>query len=432
MVVVFVTAAMWGAGKLDFLALIFADQRVTDISSKLIDVATPSKEGALSPRLTYSKDKLFVTWLEPVPKKFGKEKPEWRVMFSKWQNKEWGSPRIITSSTNLFINWADFPSIISSSSGVLYAHWLEKNADNVPYAYDVQLAKSDDAGKHWSRLGHIRKNQPLHKNSYDGFVSFLPENNGVRAFWIDGRLHESKDVMTLRTVLIDKEVGKEEVLDKGICSCCGTSAVSLPDGPMIFYRDRTKKEIRDIYRVRGKNGQWQVPEAINNDNWEISGCPVNGPKAINIGNETAVVWFTAVNERPSVKMAWSDNGGESFAKPLVIDAISPDGPKGRVDAVMIKPGLALVSWLGSNKEGEAVLYLRVVNKEGKMSESLQVANLKADRKTGFPQLEMKDDRIFLAWARTSKIKKVDSVKLNKDIRIVSLSASELISTIKLR
>ena len=424
MVFVLVTSTMLGAGKLDFLAFIFSDKRVTVISSKLVDVATPSKEGAMSPRLTYSKDKLFLTWLEPaVTKKFGKEKPEWRVMFSEWQNKEWGPPRIITSSPNLFLNWADFPSMISSSSGVLYAHWLEKNADNMPYAYDVQLAKSEDGGKHWSRLGHIRKNQPLHQNSYDGFVSFLPENNGVRAFWIDGRLHESKDVMTLRTVLIDKEVGKEEILDKSICSCCGTSAVSLPKGSGIFYRDRTKEEVRDIYKVRRQNGQWQVPKAVNNDNWEISGCPVNGPKAINLGNETAVVWFTAVDERPLVKMAWSDNGGESFDEPLIIDTISPDGPKGRVDVVMIKPGLVLISWLGRNEEGNAVLYLRVVNKDGQMSESLQVANLKADRKTGFPQLEMKGDRVLVAWREKSKLK--------NNLRIVSLSASEIISTISL-
>ena len=424
MVFALVAGTMWGFGKLDLRSFIFSDKRVIVISSKLVDVAIPSKEGALSPRLTYSNDKLFLTWLEPVAKKFGKEKPEWRVMFSEWQNKEWTPSRIITSSPNLFINWADFPSMISASSGVLYAHWLEKNADNVPYAYDVQLAKSDDGGKHWNRIGHIRKNQPLHKNSYDGFVSFLPEKNGVRAFWIDGRLHESKDVMTLRTVLINKEVGKEEILDNSICSCCGTSAVSLPKGPMIVYRDRTKEEVRDIYQVRRESGQWQVAEAVNDDNWEIAGCPVNGPKAINADNETAVVWFTAANEQASVKMAWSDNGGESFTKSLVVDEVSPDGPKGRVDAVMIKPGLALVSWLGSNKEGKAVLYLRVINKNGQMSESLQVANLKADRKIGFPQLEMKDDNVFIVWREKSKFK--------NNLRIASLSISEIISSISLK
>ena len=245
----------------------------------------------------------------------------------------------------MFVNWADFPSVISSSSNVLISHWLEKNVGSTPYAYDVQLARSEDGGEHWKRIGHIRKNQPLHTKNYDGFVSFVTENDKVRAFWIDGRLDDPNHTMTLRTVLIDKEVGEEELLDDSTCSCCGTSAVNLPGGPIIFYRNRTSEEIRDIYHVRKNAKQWKTPEAVNNDGWEISGCPVNGPEAANIGNEIAVAWFTGANETPLVKAAWSDNGGESFAEPIEFDSISLGGPIGRVGVIMVQPGLAVVSWI---------------------------------------------------------------------------------------
>ena len=82
-------------------------------------------------------------------------------------------------------------------------------------------------------------------------------------------------------------------------------------------RDATGwSEVRDIYIVRQINGSWSAPQAIYADNWQINGCPVNGPSVAADGRRVVVAWFTSVGDTPHVKVAFSENAGATFNKPI--------------------------------------------------------------------------------------------------------------------
>ena len=86
----------------------------------------------------------------------------------------WSAPREVMRRKDLFVNWADFPSVVPIGNGRLLAHWLQRNGAGT-YAYDVRVAESRDGGATWapSVVPHAPNVQAEH-----GFVSILPTGNG--------------------------------------------------------------------------------------------------------------------------------------------------------------------------------------------------------------------------------------------------------------
>lgn len=182
-------------------------------------------------------------------------------------DKGWSEARTVAEGENWFVNWADFPSAIVLRDGSLAAHWLVKSS-KATYAYDVNIARSDNGGKTWTQpiVPHRDNTQTEH-----GFVSLIPLSDGrVGAVWLDGRnmkdMKESDEhapapaSMTLRYAAIDRKgnLSDEAELDNRVCECCQTSAAVTSDGPIALYRDRSQSEVRDIYIVRQVNGSWSL------------------------------------------------------------------------------------------------------------------------------------------------------------------------------
>src|SRR5688500_18136299 len=149
--------------------------------------------------------------------------------------------------------------------------------------------------------------------------------------------------MTLRAAFIDYAGNKvnEWELDSKTCDCCQTTAVITDEGPIVIYRDRSDDEIRDLSIVRFIDGKWTSPQVVSRDNWKISGCPVNGPRAAAIGNNISVAWFTAPEGRPMVNVIFSDDAGGTFGLPVRVDEGKPNG---RVDVAQLDKRSCLVSW----------------------------------------------------------------------------------------
>ncbi|MFM8394233.1 MAG: exo-alpha-sialidase, partial [Acidobacteriota bacterium] len=210
--------------------------------------------------------------------------------------------------------------------------------------------------------------------------------------------------MTLRYVKIrrDGTLTDEAVLDGRVCECCQTAVAVTADGPVVVYRDRTlprqgeESEIRDISIVRRRGSRWSAPQTVSTDHWELSGCPVNGPAIAARGRQVAVAWYTAAGDAPRVKLAFSNDAGESFGKPLTID----DGqPIGRVDLLLHDDGSALVSWLEKTPGGGA-LRLRRIDRSGKAAEAVTIAPSGTARSNGFPQMVRRGNQLLFAWTAT--------------------------------
>ena len=375
-----------------------ADQALLVIRS----TQSPTDGDSREPELNTTHDgRIILSWVEKIGEK------RYALRAALRDAKGWSDPQTVAEGENWFVNWADFPSVIALRDGSLAAHWLVKSGSGT-YAYDVNIARSGDDGKTWSKpiVPHTDNTQTEH-----GFVSLIPLSDGrLGAVWLDGR--NMKDVketaehapaaasMTLRYAALDQDgkLSDEVQLDERVCECCQTSAAMTSEGPITVYRDRSATEVRDIYFVKQMNGSWTAPKAVHADNWEINGCPVNGPAVNADGRRVVVGWFTTAEDTPRVKVAFSQDAGATFGNPIQVD----DGETvGRVDALLLPDGSALVCWLSGNVEGGAIK-VRRVSADGTVGPPAIIAKTDISRSSGFPRMARLDNVVHFAWTEFGK------------------------------
>lgn len=366
--------------------------------NELKKITSPASDSCAEPFLFTDKNGLvYLSWIE----KKGKES---KLKFSTLENDKWSAPLTIVSGNNWFVNWADYPALAADGKGNMIAHYLEKS-DTGKFTYDVKYVMSLDKGATWSKSKILNEDG---KDAEHGFVSISPYGENYFLSWLDGRNaaamkgagHEGHHgEMTIRGAVVKKDGTKENEweLDKKVCDCCQTSVAITKNGPIVVYRDRSDDEIRDMSIVRFVNGKWTEPKTIFSDNWNINGCPVNGPRADALGNNLAIAWFSMKDGKGEVKIVFSENGGESFEKPIQIDE---GNTIGRVDIVMIDEKTALVTWI----EGTDIKAVKIFA-DGTKEKSIIIASTTESRSSGFPQMTKSGNKIIFAWT-DSKEKKI--------------------------
>lgn len=368
---------------------------------------SPATGDTREPEMTTTPDgRIILSWVEKLDAKRHALRAAIR------DQSGWSKPLTVAEGDNWFINWADFPSVITLNDGTLAAHWLVKSATGT-YAYNVNIALSKDSGQTWSKpiVPHLDNTPTEH-----GFVSLLPLRDGrLGAIWLDGR--NMKDMkedhgedkplpvsMTLRYASIDANgsMAEQAELDERVCECCQTSAALSSEGVVAVYRDRSESEVRDIYSVRQASGAWGKPQAVHADNWEINGCPVNGPAIATSERNVAVAWFTGADSKPSVKVAFSSDAGATFGAPILVD----DGEtQGRVDVLLLPDNSALVCWLSGNADGGAIKVRRVTI-DGSLGPPAVIAQTDISRSSGFPRMALLGNEVHFAWTEFGKPSRV--------------------------
>ncbi|MEM1179599.1 MAG: sialidase family protein [Acidobacteriota bacterium] len=365
----------------------------------------PAKGGALASRIQKVGGTLHVTWLEPsqatarktagAPSRDDKggRRVEHTLFHSRWVDSEWTPPVPIQSGDDFFANWADVPGLATDADGTYYAHALRKLGEGT-YAYGVRLSTSED-GRTWRDAGWLHDDASATEH---GFVSYIAASDGaVRAIWLDGRAMLDSGAMHLRTAkLRGGSPAASELLDERVCECCSTDAVLTADGPVVAYRDRSDREIRDIAVVRATADGWTEPIVAHDDGWSLQGCPVNGPALAAKGRDVALAWFTAAQDRPRVQVAFSRDAGASWGAPFLLD---DQAPLGRVDVVFDDTGDAQVLWL-AQRDGRAEVSLQRIGPDGAVGELRVLATTEAGRAAGVPKLEVVEEGLIAAWIET--------------------------------
>jgi hypothetical protein len=372
---------------------------------RVSSIAVPAEIGSMAPNLATGKDGTVVlSWIEPYGDGHA-------LRYAVLENQAWGLPHTVARGDNWFVNWADFPSVVPLTDTTWGAHWLASQPAG-GYAYDVNVALSNDGGDSWGEpfLPHFDGTPTEH-----GFVTLFPDSNGIGLVWLDGRKmvneYDENDVrasgMTLRaaTFGLDKAPIRSALVDDLTCDCCQTDIALTNDGPVAVYRDRTTAEIRDIYVSRREFGEWQPGVAVSADNWDIAACPVNGPVIRASEQNVVVTWFTAANDDPQVKVAWSDDGGRTFKKPVVV---ANENARGHVGAELLPNGELAVSWQRSTGEGGAELILSRVSIDGEVSAPYVLPEAAYLFAFSVPQIAFSGDRLVVAW--TSKIEDAYAVQ----------------------
>lgn len=373
-------------------------------------------------------DGVIMSWLEPD--ETGGGDGGYALRMARLRDGAWDAPVTVARSQGFFVNWADFPSVTPMDDGRLVAHWLERGSAG-GYDYGIRVAWSGDGGRSWSEPWTPHEDGTPQEH---GFVTLFPfGDGGTGLVWLDGRDYEAHaraagrgaptgdgpdepgttgtdpglvpsaagPQMALRFRATDADgapAGPSVPLDVRVCDCCQTDAARTADGVLVVYRDRSGEEVRDISVVRFDGSAWSEPEAVHRDEWVIGGCPVNGPAVSASGSEVVVAWFTAAEDVPRVRVAFSEDGGRSFGPAIEVDE---GNPAGRTDVELLDDGSALVSWLerGGGEEDEAArILVRRVRSDGSAGPASEVAASSSSRASGFPQLvQTAPNEVIVAW-----------------------------------
>jgi hypothetical protein len=375
-------------------------------------LALPSLSPATGPRITGTDETgLILSWME-----LGDASTSLR--YSRFESGAWRPAEEVVAIDGMFINWADLPSVVALGGGRLAAHWLQSSGDS-PYAYDVAARISTDNGGNWSKIvtPHTDGTDTEH-----GFVSMFAWESNLGMLWLDGRKSVNKVTddpvasgMTLRATLVDPylQLKNEQLVDNLICDCCQTDVAISRRGPIAVYRDRSIDEIRDIAVTRFLDGKWQKGQNIAADQWRISGCPVNGPAITAAEDDVAVAWFTGAGNKPAIKLAVSQDGGESFAAPItVIDG----SVLGHVDIVPLDDGNFGVSWLQISDGGIGEVVVRKVNANGELGSIFAVSY--GASSFSVPQMARSQDDLVFVWTASENF--VDQI-LSAKVPVAALN-----------
>lgn len=359
------------------------------------DIDPPAAPGSVTPHLVLDPQRRPVlSWVEP-------EGSGHALKYSVWDEHRWQSPRKVSAGNDWFVNWADFPSVQPVTDTLWAAHWLRRSGD-APYAYDVVIALSRDAGLNWSAGFTPHRDGTATEH---GFASLFAVAGGVGAVWLDGRntaghQHgadgEGSGAMTLRYARMGAggDISEGYLVDGRVCDCCQTDVAATADGLIAVFRDRSQDEIRDISASLWRDGRWTDPKPVSVDHWNIAGCPVNGPAVAADSQRIVVAWYTEAGESREVRSAWSIDGGESFLPYRLVD---DQQPLGRVDVALDDQGRGWVSWLRQQDDGKATLMLRSLHHEDGAGTEHKLADTLASRPSGFPQLAIRGGEAWLAW-----------------------------------
>jgi hypothetical protein len=369
------------------LALLAGLATLAGHAADLAPLEPGAAPGSMAPEVAALPDGSFavVSWLEPVEGGHA-------LRFARFDGRRFGDPDEIARGGDWFVNWADTPRVFVDADERWTAHWLQRAGDPT-YAYHVHYARTRDAGRTWTpgRRLHADDSPTEH-----GFVSYFDEpGERVSAVWLDGRRTGADEgAMMLRTAIAEP-ADAGITLDSRVCDCCQTAAATTASGPVVVYRDRSVDEIRDIAIVRRVDGQWTAPRRVHADDWQIAGCPVNGPDVAAAGNTVVVAWFTMAGDTPRVRMAVSGDGGETFEAPT---ALSTGNALGRVQVVRHGSGF-VATWMDETEYG-AVLRLAQIDAEGRARRGRDVLSLAGGRVSGFPRIASVGGRILVAWTET--------------------------------
>jgi hypothetical protein len=359
------------------------------------ELPVPSTAGAAEPFLSAARDgSLLLSWIE-----------NGSVRMARYRGGKWSAPSTVVQRDDLFVNWADFPSVVEMPGGTLVAHWLQKSGKGT-YAYDVRVARSKDGGRSWSA------SQVLHDDatqSEHGFVSLVPDPTRplVHALWLDGRKmtgHEHGGDMTVRYATIDAggRIANGAELDGRACECCTTAMAMTANGLVAAYRDRGGDELRDISVVRQARNGWTKPAPLHADGWTINGCPVNGPQLDARGKDVVAAWFTGAANQARVLLAFSGDAGATFGKPVRIDTGSPTG---RVDVLLLPDGSAFATWIDGAGTDTAFVARRVT-RAGKAGPVVTIAKSTTARGAGFPRAARIGGDTYVAWTELQPEKRI--------------------------
>lgn len=256
------------------------------------------------------------------------------------------------------------PRVVISGSGnarTLTVVWSKRDPGPQQTRRDViRVAQSPDGGRTFSPARHTH--DPALSGAR-GWESVARAADGrVHAVWLDGRdagrkiaelsnhgtPHKGQPPQDLyHGVLSPDGRTVETLIATGVCFCCKTAvAVDARGTVYAAWRHIFPGSMRDIAFAKSNDGgrSFTPLVRVSEDNWQLNGCPEDGPAlAIDRNGLIHVAWATVVNEGQPQKALFytTSSDAKTFARRRRIP-IAGDTAPGHPQMVLSADGAAIV------------------------------------------------------------------------------------------
>jgi BNR repeat-like domain len=288
-----------------------------------------------------------------------------------------------------------------------YALWEQNNAAG---GNDLMFARSLRFGRKFDKPVKVTDKEKPSSNAFS-FLAVAPSGD-LYAVWLDGRDRESTAPGTSHVYMAkstDKGAtwGKNIPVADHVCPCCRPSIAFGAKGEIfVAWRNVDAEDMRDIMiAASSDNGAtFGKPVLMANDKWKISGCPHTGPQLVVKGKRLYAAWHSdGDSTNAGIRVAWSDDGGKTFAKPFIVSANIND--TNHPSLSLSEDGRLLLAFQGraaAEKEswGPVRAFLAEVYDNGTVSSPIVIPGSK--KTVQFPTVVAGTvGRVFVAWTEAT-------------------------------
>ena len=179
----------------------------------------------------------------------------------------------------------------------------------------IRVATSEDGGRTFGVSRELQRSGAEGDRGWPALAADLA--GGVHAIWLDHRglaspsssptgVHHGHDrtaaahadgvAMAQKSALFYSDLSGERELTRGVCYCCKTALAAGRDGAIFAaWRHVYPGNIRDIAFTLSRDGgrTFAAPQRVSKDQWQLEGCPDDGPALAVDGRRTVhIVWPT--------------------------------------------------------------------------------------------------------------------------------------------
>lgn len=302
----------------------------------------------------------------------------------------------------------------SAAAPVLTVVWSKRNEGPQRARRDaIRMARSVDGGR---TFGPARFTHEAAVTGARGWESLAVRSDGrVHAVWLDGRDAERKMAAAAHagtphkgqppqdiyhgTIAPDGAI-VESVIATGVCFCCKT-AVAIDGRGAVYaaWRHIFPGSMRDIAFAMSADGRRFDPFVrVSEDNWELNGCPEDGPTlAVDETGTIHIAWATVVDDGEAKALFYATSRDGKTFSPRVRLPVGVAATPGHPQLTVTADGGVAIVWDELVDGLRRVVFTRV-SRSG-MMQPPQILN--RDESASNPVIVRVDRNLLVAWTAKS-------------------------------
>ena len=266
-----------------------------------------------------------------------------QLQFSRDGGDTFGEP-IILSEPNAKVRGGgeNSPVLATNVRADVYAAWFQ----NVAGATQLMVKSIDpNPARPVNVLDADRSSE-----AYAGFPTLAATHSGdVYVAWLDERdkAEGSSSVYFSRSTDHGVTFSRNVRIAASACVCCRPQLYVGPSGEIyLAWRQVFAGDVRDMVLAHSNDGgkTFSQPVLVAADNWVLHACPDVGPSIGVSDGRLYMAWYSEGQGKAGIRLAISENGGASFARPHIASADVLDATHPRLS--VSEDGLVLLTFQG--------------------------------------------------------------------------------------